>query len=110
MSQELFRRQVLEAWRTSWLGGISLAQPLGQWLLTITALLAALVIALYLTFGSYTRRSTVPGRLVPTQGLATVLAPASGIVEQVQAAEGARVAAGQVLAVIGAPRVAIASG
>ncbi len=31
MSQELFRREVLEARRMSWLGGICLAQPVSMW-------------------------------------------------------------------------------
>ncbi|TWH09278.1 membrane fusion protein [Pseudoxanthomonas taiwanensis J19] len=31
MSQELFRREALEARRGSWLGAISLAQPLWRW-------------------------------------------------------------------------------
>lgn len=110
MSQELFRREVLESRRAGGLGEISLAQSPGPWVLTITALVAALVIVLYLLFGSYTRRSPVTGRLVPTLGLSTVLSPAAGVVEQLRVAEGARVAAGQVLAVIAVPRVSIASG
>ena len=41
MSQPLFRREVLEAKRGSWLGSISLAQPLPLWGLTGFAALAA---------------------------------------------------------------------
>jgi membrane fusion protein len=110
MSRELFRREVTEARRAGWLGGISLAQPPGWWMLAAMACVAALVIALYLVLGSYTRRSPVVGRLVPTLGLATVQSPAAGVVEQLQVTEGMRVAAGQVLAVIGVPRVSLASG
>ena len=110
MSQELFRREVLEARRTGTPGGISLAQAPGPWMLTITALIAALVIVLFLMFGSYTRRSPVTGRLVPTLGLSTVQSPAAGVVEQLRVTEGARVSAGQVLAVIAVPRVSLASG
>src|SRR5262245_62116796 len=110
MARELFRREVMEARCGAGLGGISLAQPPGAWLLAGAACGAALVVALYLVCGSYTRRSPVAGRLVPALGLATVQAPAAGVVEQLRVAEGQRVAAGQVLAVIAVPRVSIASG
>ncbi len=35
MSQQLFRSQVMEARQASRLGGISLAQPLALWVLTV---------------------------------------------------------------------------
>src|SRR5690606_13722798 len=104
MSDELFRREVLEARRGSWLGGIQLAQPLPLWLLTLAATLVAAAIGTFLVLGSYTRRSTVGGHLVPTRGLSTVLAPATGVVEAVRVQEGERVRAGQTLVVIAVPR------
>jgi membrane fusion protein len=110
MSQQLFRREVLEARRAGALGGVSLAQSPGPWMLTAMAITAALVIVLFLLFGSYTRRSPVSGQLVPTLGLSTVLSPAAGVVEQLRVTEGARVTAGQLLAIITVPRVSITSG
>src|SRR5690606_39827424 len=62
MSQELFRREALEARRGSWLGAISLAQPLRLWLLTAAAAAVALAVILFLLFGTYTRRSPVVDR------------------------------------------------
>ena len=85
MTQPLFRPEVMEAKRGSWLGGISLAQPLSLWVLTLATALVATVIVLFVTFGTYTRRSTVTGQLVPSQGLATVLAPATGVVTKLGA-------------------------
>ena len=104
MTQDLFRKEVLDAKRSSWLGSISLTQPLPLWILTGLATLVALVIGLFLTFGTYTRRSTVAGQLVPDMGLATVLAPATGIVDRLPYSEGQRIAAGQTLAVVRVPR------
>lgn len=104
MSHSLFRKEALDAKRGSWLGRISLSQPLPLWVLTGGAVLAALLIGLFLSFGTYTRRSTVTGQLVPGKGLATVLSPATGIVERLHSAEGQRIAAGQPLAVVGVPR------
>ncbi|KAF1695720.1 HlyD family secretion protein [Pseudoxanthomonas koreensis] len=108
--QELFRKEALEARGTSWLGAISLAQPLRLWLLTLLAALAALAVAAFLALGTYTRRSTVVGQLVPVQGLATVLAPATGVVGRLDVREGQRVDAGQALAIVAMPRATPAAG
>ncbi|WP_449448453.1 HlyD family secretion protein [Thermomonas brevis] len=110
MSESLFRREALEAKRGSWLGGISLAQSLPLWVMTAFATGAALVVGLFLTLGSYTRRSTVVGQLVPTKGLATVLAPATGVVTELDSAEGMQVRAGQSLAVVSLPRATVREG
>ncbi|MFZ5656986.1 MAG: HlyD family secretion protein [Pseudomonadota bacterium] len=110
MSQQLFRKEVLEAKRSSWLGGISLAQPIRLWVLTSAAVVAALSVALFLTFGTYTRRSTVVGQLVPSKGLATVLAPATGVVSRLDVSEGQRIAAGQPVAVVSVPRATVSDG
>lgn len=107
---ELFRREALEAKNRGWLGGISLAQPLRLWLLTFGAASAATVVALFLTLGSYTRRSSVTGQLVPSMGLSTVMAPATGVVSRLDVAEGGRVQAGQTLAVVTVPRATVADG
>ena len=104
MTQSLFRKEAIEARRTSWLGGISLVQPLRLWVLTAFAVMAAACIGLFLVLGTYTRRSTVTGQLVPGKGLATVMAPATGVVGELSATEGDRIAAGQRLAVIVVPR------
>lgn len=110
MSGTLFRREALEARRTSWLGGISLAQPIRLWMLTTLAVFAALAVVLFLVFGTYTRRSSVTGQLVPVQGMASVLAPATGVVTRIDVPEGGRVKAGQTLAVVTVPRATVVGG
>lgn len=110
MTQALFRREAIESKRAGWLGSISLAQPIRFWVLTGFAALAATAIALFLTFGTYTRRSTVVGQLVPSKGLATVLSPATGVVRRLDVPEGGRVDEGQTLAVVAVPRATLASG
>lgn len=104
MSQEFFRREALEARRTQWLGSITLAQPLPLWLLTIGAVFAALVVVLFLVLGSYTRRSTVSGQLVPSKGLAAVLSPATGVVSELHAVEGDTIHASERMALVVTPR------
>lgn len=110
MTQSLFRPEVLQAKRTSWLGGISLAQPIRLWVLTAFAAFVALAVILFLIFGTYTRRSTVVGQLVPVQGMATVLAPATGVVTRVDILEGERVEAGQTIAIVSVPRATVGGG
>lgn len=110
MTQGLFRKEVMDAKRSGWLGGISLAQPLHLWWLTLGAALAALVVGLFLTLGTYTRRSTVMGQLVPSEGLATVLAPATGVVSRLDVSEGDQVQQGETLAVVVVPRATLAEG
>lgn len=104
MTESLFRPEVMQAKRGSWLGGISLAQPLRLWVLTTAAVGAATVIILFVTLATYTRRSTVTGQLVPTKGLATVLSPATGVLTQVDVGEGGHVKAGGALALVTVPR------
>lgn len=110
MTKELFRREALEARRFRWLGGISLAQPLRPWLLTGFAVFAASLVVLFLLFGNYTRRTRVVGQLVPMQGMATVLAPATGVLVSVETSEGDQVEAGQTLAVVTVPRATVGTG
>src|SRR5690606_3334414 len=110
MSGELFRREALEARKVRWLGGISLAQPLRPWLLTAFAVLAAALVLLFLLRGEYTRRTRVVGQLVPEQGMATVVSPATGVLARVDVPEGGRVAAGQILAVVRVPHATLAAG
>lgn len=104
MRGQLFRREVLEARRQAWLGGISLAQPLHLWVLAICTALAALAIGAFLALGSYTRRAHVAGQLVPDLGLSTVVAPSDGIVERIYRHEGERLLSGSALALVAVPR------
>ncbi len=104
MSQSLFRDEVLQARRAGGLGAVSLVQPLRFWLLTLVAVGAAASIVLFVCLGTYTRRSTVVGQLVPTQGLISVLSPATGVVAWLDVAEGERVRGGGALAMVSVPR------
>ncbi len=110
MPEGLFRKEVLEAKRTSWLGGISLAQPPSLWILTGFAAVAALAVVLFLVFGNYTHRERVTGQLVPSRGLATVLAPVAGVVSVMDVSEGVFVQVDKRLAVVTIPSVTSTNG
>lgn len=101
----LFRKEAIDAQRRSWLGGISLVQPLRFWLLAVFAAIAAIGIGSLLWIGEYSRRSRVPGELVPDLGLSTVVAPAAGVVARLDVEEGDPVQRQDGLLTINVPRV-----
>lgn len=103
----LFRKEVLESRQNQWLGGISLVQPVRNWILCVFAIGAALFVLAFLFFGDYTSRSRVTGQLVPSAGLSTVMAPASGVLERMLVDEGDAVREGQPLAIIAVPRALV---
>ena len=100
----LFREQALAAQQTNYLGGIILIRPLSLSVLTAGALLLALLLGAFLTWGSYTRHSTVTGQLVPTSGFIKVYATQPGIVVEKRVIEGGNVIAGQVLYILSGER------
>lgn len=105
MSQQLFRDEAIEHQRTRWLGGISFARPLRSWVWVSAAVCTALAVMLYLCLGTYTRRVTVKGQLVPVNGMAIIAAPVAGVVNRIEVQEGDAVHAGQRLSTIVVPRV-----
>ncbi len=99
----LFRQEVLDARRAQWLGGVSLIQPVKLWWLAAFAMVSAVSVIIFLMLGDYTRRTRVIGQLVPSAGLVTLPAPASGVLAQVPITEGDNVQRGQTLARILVP-------
>lgn len=96
--QPLFRREVLDAQQSQWLGTVLLAPRLSFRLFTGFAVTAAASMLGFLFLADYTDRATVNGWLVPEQGLVRVYAPMAGTVTELRVAEGEVVAEGAVLA------------
>ena len=69
----LFRTEALDAQRTNWLGPVSLSQPLSFSVFAAIALLATLLLVAFFAFGSYTKRTTVTGQLLPAGGWSKVI-------------------------------------
>jgi len=91
MSLSLFRREALTAQRASVLGKILLVRPISFAFLTAAAVCMALAVALLFVFGSYTRRTTVEGIVIPDTGMIKVYAKQSGTVLNKAVAEGQHV-------------------
>lgn len=103
-NNQLFRPAALNARRTKLLGDIVLVRPVSFAFLTMVTFVVAVAIVAYLIWGTYTKRTTVVGQLVPTCGLVQVYAPQSGIVLEKHVTEGQRVKQGEVLYVLSCDR------
>jgi membrane fusion protein len=92
------------------MGAIVLIRPVSFTLLTAIAACMALVVILFFAFGSYARRTTVEGVLIPDTGLVKIYARQPGIVLRKYVIEGERVTRGQVLYTISTDLQSSASG
>ncbi len=96
----LFRPEVAEAQRQTWLGQVQLVRPLSLTVFTVGVLgMLALVLA-FLFFGEYTRKARIGGVLVPDLGVIRLVPPVSGPVLERHVHEGQTVRAGEVLFVL----------
>ncbi len=104
----LFRPEVLESRRTSWVGEIQLIRPLSLTVLTGAVVAAAVGLGAFLAFSEYTRKVRVSGVLVPDRGVLRLVAPQEALLVERRVAEGSRVRAGDVLFVLSLDRAAVA--
>ena len=100
----LFRPAALAAKQTSWLGEIVLIRPLSFTFLTAFAAVFAAIVVLFLCWGTYTKRSTASGQLVPDAGLVKVYVQQPGVVLEKRVVEGRHVRRGEVLYVLSSER------
>lgn len=84
----LFRPEVLEAKRDTWLGHVQDIQPIPIKIISIASFLCVILLALYAYFGGYTRRIHATGNMMPTTGLVTVGARSAGIITEKNVVEG----------------------
>lgn len=100
MNNDLFRQEALEAKKTKVLGSVALYCPPFRWLIiTLVCALVAVLIT-FCIFGSYTKRETAKGVLVPENGMMTITAMTAGTVITLPAHEGDRLEKGAQVASI----------
>jgi membrane fusion protein len=97
---ELFRKEAIEAAKTSELGKIRLSTPVSHTVVAASCVAVCIVILCWASFGTYTRRDHVQGSLVPANGLISPTANMQGVVASVQVSTGQKVDQGQVLIAI----------
>lgn len=100
----MFRQEALDAQHAGALGEIVLIRPVSFTFLTLLAAAMALLVVGFFLFGSYTKRSTVSGQLVPASGQVKVHAPQAGIVLRKFVQEGQAVRRGERLMVLSSER------
>ena len=103
-TQPLYRPEAVCASRAQQLGQVLVNQPLSYWLIALLAGLLTVMITAFGYYGSYTRKATLHGLLMPEQGMLRLSAPGTGILSEVLATEGQRVDKGDVLVVISGER------
>lgn len=106
----LFRHAALNAQKNYWLGTILLIRPMSYLFLTLMALLFAGIVVAFMVWGTYTKRSTVVGQLVPETGLVKVYAPQFGIVVEKRVQEGQPVKQNDILFILSSERYSDAQG
>ncbi|HUL67063.1 MAG TPA: anibiotic ABC transporter, partial [Burkholderiaceae bacterium] len=78
--RQLFRQEAIDAQREKLLGAVSSARPVPLRVFTAIAALFAIALVAFAFWGEYTRRERVEGFLA-LDGLARVLAPEAGVVQ-----------------------------
>lgn len=101
---KLFRPTAINANQVKWLGDIVITRPVAFSTLTAIAGVFAGILIVFLIFGTYTKRATVTGLLVPDTGLVKIFARQSGIVIQKYVTESQVVEKGDVLYVVSSER------
>lgn len=76
----LFRPEALAPRQDNWLGDIVLVRPVSFTVLTLIASLFGALVVTFFICGSYTKRSTVSGHLVPSSGQLKIYSPQYGVV------------------------------
>lgn len=100
MTSSLFREEALEHRKDRLFGEVILLQPLSMRILVGVATAICLVIIAILFWGTYARKETVKGIVVPDKGIVKIYAPQQntlGTIASVQIHEGDVVQAGQTL-------------
>ncbi|MCF6319310.1 MAG: HlyD family efflux transporter periplasmic adaptor subunit [Proteobacteria bacterium] len=94
---KLFRSETIENNRQRMFGDVILIQPISFWVFTLSILLIVVVVTVFLVYGTFARRETVLGFLVPDKGVARLYSPYGGIVESKNVIDGQFVKKGDAL-------------
>ena len=97
---KLFRQEVFDSHRQTWLGTVQLTRPVPLWVATGFVLLVAVLIFSFLWTGEYARKARVTGFLAPDRGVIRLVAPQAATVVEAHAREGQSVRQGDTLFVL----------
>jgi membrane fusion protein len=103
--RRIFREEALSALQPRLQGEVILTPRISVWWWCLMAVIALAALTWFATQGTYTRRSTVSGQLVPAAGLMRVQTPQTGVIVERNVVEGQTVRKGDVLYVISSDRM-----
>jgi membrane fusion protein len=103
----LFRDEALQELHATLEGGIVLAPRLSGMFIALAAGIVTATILAGLWLGTYTRRVSVTGQLLPSAGVLKIHTPQAGVVVERRVAEGRAVKKGDVLFVINSDRFGV---
>lgn len=106
----LFRSEAVSAKNEQRFGNVLIHQPWGYGVAAILAGALILLVVAYSYFGTYTRKTTVGGLLMPKLGMLRLTSPTTGLLTEVLAQEGQTVRAGETLFVISGERISATGG
>ncbi|WP_298822394.1 HlyD family efflux transporter periplasmic adaptor subunit [uncultured Roseibium sp.] len=91
----LFRREAFQTRQENWLGAPRLIRPVSLRVMACVGLVVTLATALLLTFGNYTHRIRLSGKVVPSSGIVSVFSPADGRIVNAPFEENSEVSRGE---------------
>ena len=97
MTKKLFREKAIDAQKSKWIGEVILMTPVSFMVLTVAVTIFMSLILLFIFLGSYTKRTTVQGQLMPNTGLIRVYAADGGTVKKKYIQEGQQIQQGDTL-------------
>ncbi len=103
-NNSFFRPEIFEAKKNKWTGHVVLSRPFSFVFLTGCAAAGAFTLIVFAFFGSYTRKTTVEGQLLPVSGMVRVYAPDTGVVTAKKVNDGDYVKQGDELLTVSTPR------
>lgn len=100
MSEQLFRQQAIDNNRAKSVGSVVLYTPPWRWMVIGFVAAVAIAIIALLCFGTYTKRETAKGALVPQEGVMDIVSVSGGTLTEVYIHEGQPVKQGDKLAAV----------
>jgi membrane fusion protein len=103
----LFRQEVIQAQKGSYFGKTLIVTPVSFSIWSFGIFFTAVSIGLFLYFGSFTKRQTVSGILVPDKGVISIYARNQGVIVKRFVEQGEEVKNGQLLYLISTEQAAL---
>ena len=95
---DLFRKQAIDEKQSRWIGEVSAIRPVRVWVPVLFLTCIALVMVMFLFFGSYLRKERVTGVVVAAEGVIRIRSPEAAVISAVPVRDGQEVRSGELLA------------